>query len=149
MKKKIMLIIFLFAFVIGLVLINNYLNNREISNESKNEIEKVETKEVSKIVTVTTNTFEKEVLNSDKPVLIDFYANWCPPCKKLSPLVEEVANKNDEVKFVKINVDNEEELANKYGISSIPTLVLTKNGEEVDRSIGLISKAQIEALVKQ
>ena len=145
MKKKIILILGLMAFIVGLLLINNYMNNREISNE--NEIVNVKTK-TSKIVVVTSETFEKEVINCKKPVLIDFYADWCPPCKKLSPIVEKVANENSNVKFVKINIDDEEELANKYNISSIPTLLLIKNGEEIERSVGLISKTQVENLIK-
>lgn len=150
MKKKIILILGLMAFIVGLLLINNYMNNREISNE--NEIVNVKTKtenesKTSKVIEVTSKTFEKEVINCDKPVLIDFYADWCPPCKKLSPIVEKVASENSNVKFVKINIDDEEELANKYNISSIPTLVLIKNGEETNRSIGLISKDKVEELI--
>lgn len=152
MKKKIILILGLMAFIVGLLLINNYMNNREIPNE--NEIVNVKTKtetesKTSKVITVTSENFEKEVINCKKPVLIDFYANWCPPCKKLSPIVEKVANENSNIKFVKINIDDEEELANKYDISSIPTLVLIENGEEINRSIGLIPKAKVEEFINK
>lgn len=151
MKKKIILILELMAFIVGLLLINNYMNNREISNE--NEIVNVKTKtetesKTSKVITVTSETFEKEVINCKKPVLIDFYADWCPPCKKLSPIVEKVANENSNVKFVKINIDDEEELANNYNISSIPTLLFIKEGNVIEKSVGLISKEQIENIIE-
>lgn len=151
MKKKIILILGLMAFIVGLLLINNYMNNRDISNE--NEIVNVKTKtetesKTSKVITVTSETFEKEVINCKKPVLIDFYADWCPPCKKLSPIVEKVANENSNVKFVKINIDDEEELANNYNISSIPTLLFIKEGNVIEKSVGLISKEQIENIIE-
>lgn len=98
-------------------------------------------------IKVSSENFENEVLKSDKTVLIDFYADWCGPCKMLAPVVEEIANENDSIKVAKINVDDEQDLAGKYGVMSIPTLVVIKNGQEVNRSVGLISKSEVISLL--
>ena len=100
------------------------------------------------ILKINEDNFEKEVLESEKTVLIDFFADWCGPCKMLSPIIEQFAKENDKVKVVKINVDELPDLAVKYGVRSIPTLVVIKNGEEVNRSVGLIDKSEILELVK-
>ncbi len=97
---------------------------------------------------VTSANFEEEVLKSEKPVLIDFYATWCGPCKILSPMVEEAAQENEDVKFVKIDIDKTEDIAIKYQVMSIPTLVLIQNGEEKDRRVGILDKDQILDLVE-
>ncbi len=94
------------------------------------------------------NIFEKEVKNNEN-VLVDFYATWCPPCKSLSPIVEEIEKENADIKFLKINVDDEQELAIEYGIMSVPTLVFIKNGEPVDKSVGLISKKELQAFLNK
>lgn len=111
-------------------------NNLEENNMNENVLE------------ITSEDFKKEVLESDKTVLIDFYAEWCGPCKRLSPIVEEVAREEKDVKFVKLNIDNAEDIAIQYQVMSIPTLVVIKNGEEVNRSVGLIDKDQIKELIK-
>lgn len=100
------------------------------------------------IIQVNRNNFEKEVLNSEKTVLIDFYADWCGPCKMLSRAVEQFASENENIKVVKINVDDEQDLAIEYGVMSIPTLVVIKNGQESNRSVGLVSKDDILNIVK-
>ena len=100
------------------------------------------------ILKVTSANFEKEVLNCEKTVLVDFFANWCGPCKMLSPIVDEVAKENEQIKVVKIDVDNAQDLAAKYGVMSIPTLVVIKNGKETNRSVGLIDKSEILNLIK-
>lgn len=100
------------------------------------------------ILKINDDNFEKEVLESEKTVLIDFFADWCGPCKMLSPIIEQFAKENEKVKVVKINVDELPDLAVKYGVMSIPTLVVIKNGEEVNRSVGLIDKSEILELVK-
>ena len=100
------------------------------------------------VLKVTSSNFEEEVLNSGKTVLVDFYADWCGPCKMLSPVVEAVAQENENIKVVKLNVDDEQELAIKYQVMSIPTLVVIKNGEVANKSVGLVSKSQILDLVK-
>lgn len=99
------------------------------------------------VKTITKENFNQEVLNSDKPVLVDFWAEWCMPCRMLSPVVDEVANENSAVSVGKINVDEQPELAAQFGVMSIPTLIVFKNGEAVQRSVGVIPKAQVEALL--
>ncbi|MBR1413809.1 MAG: thioredoxin [Bacilli bacterium] len=95
------------------------------------------------VIEVNNNNFLEEVINSEKIVLADFNAEWCGPCKMLKPIIDEIANENDNVKIVSINVDEEDELSEKYDISSIPCLVVFKDGKEINRSIGLKSKDEI------
>lgn len=95
------------------------------------------------IVNVAKNNFEKEVLGSDLPVLIDFNANWCGPCRMLRPILDEISNENNNIKIVSINIDNEEDLAREYGVMSIPCLVLVKDGKEIRRSVGLMPKEEV------
>ena len=99
-------------------------------------------------ITLTNENFETEVLKSDKPVLVDFWASWCGPCKMLAPTIEQIANENDTIKVGKVNVDDEPELAQKYGIVSIPTVILFKNGEAAKTSMGFVPKETLEALFK-
>lgn len=101
------------------------------------------------VLKITSENFKSEVLDSSQKVLIDFYADWCGPCKMMGPVVEEIAEEHSDVKVVKINVDNAEDIAIKYQIMSIPTLVVVKGGQEVNRSIGLISKEKIEELIEK
>ncbi|MBS6445875.1 MAG: thioredoxin [Ruminococcus sp.] len=100
------------------------------------------------IINITKENFESEVLKSDKKVLLDFWATWCGPCMMLSPTVDEVANEVSNVKFGKINVDEQGELAQQFGISSIPTLVVVKDGKVVKQSVGLIPKSAILELLQ-
>lgn len=124
-----------------------YVDNNEVSLNEKNNNE--EDKKVSEnVLEITSENFEKEVLESDKKVLVDFYAEWCGPCKMLSPIVEEVAGEEKDIKFVKLNIDNAEDIATDYQVMSIPTLVAIENGKEVNRSVGLISKQEILNLIK-
>ncbi len=99
------------------------------------------------IKSVNKNNFEKEVLDYKGIVLADFNADWCGPCRMLRPILDEIASENDEYKIVSINIDDEDELASKYQVSSIPCLVLFKDGKEIDRSIGLRPKDEIENLL--
>ena len=100
------------------------------------------------IIKANSQNFEEEVIKSEKTILVDFYADWCGPCKMLSPIIDEVAEENDDIKVVKVNVDDSQDLAMKYQVMSIPTLVVIKNGSEINRSVGLIDKAQILNLIK-
>lgn len=98
-------------------------------------------------ISVTNETFHREVMLSDKPVLADFWAPWCTPCRMVGPLVEEIAEEREDIKVVKINIDEEPELANAYKITSIPTLMVIKDGEVVARTSGAMPKAEIKAML--
>ena len=98
-------------------------------------------------ISVNRNNFNQEVLNSDKPVLMDFWAPWCGPCRMVVPLVEEIAKERSDIKVVKINVDEEQELAMQFGVMNIPTLVVMKNGKIVNQVTGARPKAQILAML--
>ena len=98
----------------------------------------------------TDDNFEGEVLKSDKPVLIDFWAPWCGPCKAIGPVVEELAEKfKDSVKIMKLNVDENQKTALNYGVRSIPTLILFKDGKVLDTLIGLVPKERLEDFIKK
>ncbi len=96
---------------------------------------------------VTKETFKEEVINSEKAVLIDFYADWCGPCKMLSPVIEQIAKERDDIKVVKIDVDKETDLARQFGIMSIPTVMVIKDGKVKNTSLGFKSKEAILALL--
>lgn len=96
---------------------------------------------------VKSSDFESEVLKSDKKVLVDFYADWCGPCKMMGPVLEAVSEENDNIDVVKINVDEEQELAMQYRVMSIPALMVFEKGEVVRKSVGLISKAEVLDLI--
>jgi len=100
------------------------------------------------VIKVTSANFEQEVLQSEQPVLVDFWAVWCGPCKMLSPIVEEVANEADGFKVCSIDVDENQDLAMQYKVTAIPTLLVFKNGEVANRSMGFIQKAQVLALLQ-
>ena len=100
-------------------------------------------------ITITSANFEEVVLKNDKLVLIDFWATWCGPCQMIAPIVHQIAEENDNVVVGKVDVDNEIALAQRFGIASIPTLVLMKNGQAVDTLVGLRSKEQILAFINQ
>ena len=89
---------------------------------------------------VNNDNFEQEVLKSEKPVLVDFYAEWCGPCKMLMPIVEQISNENEAIKVCKVDIDNNPELVAKYNIQSVPTLIAIKNGEVSEVSNGVKSK---------
>ena len=100
------------------------------------------------VIEVSSNSFEREVLKSEMPVLVDFWAPWCGPCKMLGPVVEQLSQSHPEVKFVKVNVDESTELAMVYRISAIPALILFKDGKVVNQSVGFQSKEALEELIR-
>ena len=154
MKKKLLFIILTIVFIVIIILINLFLKKQnekilyqgEEQNNTNSEISKEEYE--MDILKVNSQNFEEEVLKSEKPVLVDFYADWCGPCKMLSPIVDEVAQENEDIKVVKVNVDDSQDLAMKYQVMSIPTLVVIKEGNEINRSLGLIDKNQVVNMIK-
>ena len=151
-KQSLILLIVMLIVVIGAAVIFY-----ERFSQNENEVEpnvileaNVENNENAKsdVLNIESSNFETEVIKSEKKVLIDFYADWCGPCQKLSPIVDKFAKEHNEIKVVRIDIDAQEDLADKYNIRSIPTLVVIENGEEINRVIGLVSEEKIIELCK-
>ncbi len=98
-------------------------------------------------IVLTKDNFDSEVLKATQTVLVDFYADWCGPCKMMAPIIEKLAQDRTDAKICKINIDDEAKLAEKYGVMSIPTIVAFKNGQEAGRSVGLVSQDKLEDLI--
>ena len=98
-------------------------------------------------ININKNNFRNEVLDSEKPVLLDFWASWCGPCRMVSPIVDEIATERGDIKVGKVNVDEQPELAARFGVMSIPTLVVMKNGKVINQAVGARPKAQILAML--
>ena len=101
------------------------------------------------VIEITAANFEQEVLKSEQPVMLDFWAVWCGPCRMLSPVIEEIAAENPDIKVGKVNVDNEMSLAERYSIMSIPTVMVFKNGKLVDTSVGVRPKRELLAMIEE
>ena len=99
------------------------------------------------VLTITKSNFEETVLKSDKPVLLDFWASWCGPCRMQGPIIDQLAASQSNVVFGKVNVDEEPDLASEYGITSIPTLIIFRDGRLIDQVTGVTSKASIERML--
>lgn len=143
MGEKTKTILSICLFIVLLLAVTILLKPKEETIEKVENQIAASTNSGGKIIEVDSSNFEEEIVNSDKVVLIDFYATWCGPCKTLKPRLKEVANENENIKVVEIDVDRCTELSEQYGIQAMPTLVVVKNGEEVRRSVGLISKQKV------
>lgn len=99
------------------------------------------------VIAINKENFQNEVLNSDKPVLLDFYADWCGPCRMVGPIISEIAGERSDIKVGKVNVDEQSELASQFGVMSIPMLAVVKNGKVVNKSVGARPKDQILAML--
>ena len=100
-----------------------------------------------KVMHINKDNFHKEVLDSDKPVLLDFFASWCGPCRMVGPILDEIAEERDDIKVCKVDIDEQPELANRYRIMSVPTLIVLKDGNVIEQSVGAKPKHQILAMV--
>lgn len=161
MGRKILTVALVILFVVILVIAHYFLtaHNSSIAQQMKNEKQELSNtaeimnnisgqENITKIVTATSANFEQEVLKSDKTVLVDFYADWCEPCKMLAPIIEEIAAENEDIKVVKVDTEASQSIALRYQVVSIPTLVVIKNGEEIDRVLGYTSKSVIVDMLK-
>lgn len=146
MDKKKKLIIEIIIFILVLLAITfgyNYLINQLTEEEGKDISKNINDENIEIMEIKNTEEFEKEVINSNQTVFIDFYATWCKPCKTMTPIIEEIAKEYKEIKFVKIDIDKNEELAIKYNIMSIPTMMIIKNGEVKKTFVGITDKQSI------
>ena len=100
-----------------------------------------------KVLHINKDNFHKEVMNSEKPVLLDFFASWCGPCKMVAPILDEIAEEREDIKVCKVNIDEQPELAHRYRIMTIPTLMVLRDGNIVEQSVGAKPKHQILAMV--
>lgn len=144
MKNKVIIVILGIIFIIGLFVISGVMKRQENfqTQNQRNE------EEIMSVLEILSENFEEEVLKSDQTVLVDFYADWCGPCKMIAPIVEQVAKETEDVKVCRMNIDEAQDLAVEYGIMSIPTLVVMKNGKEAKRSVGVIGKEEILEMLK-
>lgn len=136
-KKLVLQIIAFIGVIITLTIVYNYIINsytKEQINQSKKEENKMN------ITEIMAKDFQQEVINSEKTVLVDFYATWCGPCKMMSPILENIAEENTHVKVVKVDIDKNQDLAMQYNVMSIPTMIIFKNGEATKTFVGVTDK---------
>ncbi len=100
------------------------------------------------VINLSNKEYEKEVEKSDKVVILDFWASWCGPCRMMSPIIDEIANENKELKVCKVNVDEEQELAKQFNIMSIPTIVVMKDGKVINQVVGVVDKSEVLKMTK-
>lgn len=150
MKNKILILICVLLFVTAMFGTKMYLDNARNTNVSEENIDYTVNNNIqeSKILKVESDTFEEEVLNTTQTVVIDFYATWCGPCKMYTPIVEEFAEENQDIKVVKIDIDESQDIAFEYNVMSIPTTIIIKDGKEVDRAVGVIGKDVLSQMIK-
>lgn len=150
MKNKILILICVLLFVTAMFVTKMYLDNARDIRVSEENINNTENNNIqeSKILKVESDTFEEEVLNTTQTVVIDFYATWCGPCKMYTPIVEEFAEENQDIKVVKIDIDESQDIAFEYNVMSIPTTIIIKDGKEVDRAVGVIGKDVLSQMIK-
>ncbi len=144
MNKKIKLIIEIVLFIVILIsitVIYNYFINKNIEKTIQEDTKNEENIEIIEIESM--EQFEQEVSNENGTIFIDFYATWCMPCKTMTPIIEELAKENKEVKFLKVDVDKNNELATKYNVMSIPTMLIIKNGKVTKTFVGVTDKESI------
>lgn len=139
MNQKLKRIIYIVAFIIVLIGIAIFLNIKNLQKIILSEIENAN----NNIIEINEDEFEKEVLNSKKKVLLDFYATWCEPCQTFAPTIEEFANEYKDIKVVKIDIDKCKELVDKYEIQALPTIIVIEKGNEINRLTGVSSKDRI------
>ena len=148
MNDRIKVLIGAVIFVFIIIGLDKLLKTQNRGNMNVIEKEMVsKSSSDTKVIEVTEKTFEYEVLKSDKKVFIDFYASWCGPCQMFAPVVDEVSNEIDSVKFVRIDTDEENNLAEKYGIYSIPTIIIIENGKEIKRVEGYMNKNKLISFI--
>ncbi len=139
MNKKLKLIfqviIFIAIIIILSILYNNIIGKKQdIKNEEENKVS---------ILKISSDNFEQEVINSEKTVLVDFYATWCAPCRMMSSILESIAEENSNIKVVKVDIDENQNLAIQYNVMSIPTMIVFKNGEPAKTFVGVTAKEDI------
>lgn len=145
-RKKLVIEFALFiVLLISITAVYNYLINKDNKQSiQENTIENVKEEEKIEIMEIeNAEQFEQEVIDESGTVFVDFYATWCMPCKVMSPIIEEIAKEHKEVKFVKVDIDKNEELAIKYNVMSIPTMLIIKDGEVAKTLVGIMNKESI------
>lgn len=143
-KKLIIEIVLFIVLLISITAIYNYFVNKKINQPiQENNIENAKEEKIEIVEIKTAEQFQQEVIETGEVVFVDFYATWCKPCKMMSPIIEEIAKEHKDVKFVKIDIDKNEELAIKYNVMSIPTMLIIKNGEVMKTFMGVTNKENI------
>ena len=140
MNKKLKLVFQVIIFI-AIIIILSILYNNII--EPKQDIKNDEEGKKVSILKISSDDFEQEVIKSDKTVLVDFYATWCAPCRMMSPILESIAEENSNIKVVKVDIDENQNLAIQYNVMSIPTMIVFKNGEPVKTFVGVTAKEDI------